>query len=60
MNIYLIILKILATIAVIILAKDTALLPFDAVDESTLPSWRRYHNFYRSLALFTIIMIWIK
>ena len=58
MNIILIILKIAATIAVIILAKDSSLLPFDAVDESTLFEWRSYHYFYISLALFIIIMIW--
>ncbi len=58
MNIILIFLKIIATIAVFILAKDTSLLPFRLTDESALPEWRREFIKIVLLALFTIIIIW--
>ena len=59
MNIILIFFKIVATIAVIFLAKETELIPFHLTTESEEPEWRRIYYHKKLLALLAIIMIWL-
>ena len=60
MRIILIIFKILATIAVLYLAKDSRLLPLDCVDDDVMPKWRIECLKLWVISIFVIIMIWIK
>ena len=59
MNTILIVLKIAATIAVFLLAKDSALLPLRLVDDDVIPKWRKEAGKILLLALFVIIIIWL-
>ena len=60
MNIILIILKILATMAVLYLAKDSSLLPLRCVDDEVIPKWRIEFIKIVLLTNMAILMIWIK
>ena len=60
MNTIIIFLKIIATIAVIILAKDTRLLTFGLTDGSAMPGWWREFIKILLLTIIAILMIWVK
>ena len=60
MNIILIFLKIIATGAVLYLAKDSSLLPLRCVDDDVIPKWRIEFIKILLLTIIAILMIWIK
>ncbi len=61
MSIIIIVFKILATIAVLYLAKDSSLLPLRCVDDDDVMSkWRIECLKLVVISIFVIIIIWIK